>query len=255
MVNIQKLTYPYFTDGTTQLNAANLNPIIAKINDLVDKVNGESPSPTPTTVSTPVITISGSTATITCATSGATIRYAIDAVPSQSSGTIISSGGTVALSKACTIKAIAYKEGVSSSVATRQYAPSGSSVIDLTSQLTWTEGGAIIHDTGEVYAQTAIFRYSNALNVSPYQGRTMQYTRIKREGSQARKYGLAFYDSEGTYISGQSVDYNTSNGYEQQEITIPSNAATVRFTFYTADSSKMTTEGWTDQFSVVVAES
>jgi hypothetical protein len=82
----------------------------------------------------------------------------------------------------------------------------------------------------------------------------MQYTRIKRENNNAKNFGLAFYDSEGTYISGQSVDYNTSNGYEQQEITIPSNAATVRFTFYTTDSSQVF-EGWTDQFSVVVAES
>ena len=253
MADINKITTTY-TDGITVITASLLNELKNKINEVVDKVNGESPSPTPTTVSTPAITISGSTATITCATSGATIRYAIDAVPSQSSGTIISSGGTVALTQACTINAIAYKDGVSSSVATRQYTPSGSSVIDLTSQLTWTEGGAIRHDTGAVYAQTTIYRYSNALNVSPYQGRTMQYTRIKRANDSAQNFGLAFYDSRGTYISGQSVDYNTSNGYEQQEITIPSNAATVRFTFYTADSSKVA-EGWTDQFSVVVAES
>jgi hypothetical protein len=39
MANIQKLTYPYFTDGTTQLNAANLNPIIDRINSLIDVVN------------------------------------------------------------------------------------------------------------------------------------------------------------------------------------------------------------------------
>lgn len=38
--NISELTYPYFTDGTTQLNAQNLNPIIAKINEVIRKVNG-----------------------------------------------------------------------------------------------------------------------------------------------------------------------------------------------------------------------
>lgn len=129
MADINKITTTY-TDGTTVITASLLNELKNKINEVVDKVNGESPSPTPTptTVSTPVITISGSTATITCATSGATIRYAIDSVPSQSSGTIISNGGTVALTQACTIKAIAYKDGVSSSVASESYSPSAPSV-------------------------------------------------------------------------------------------------------------------------------
>lgn len=46
MANIQKLTYPYFTDGTTALDATNLNPIIAKLNEVIDQVNsGVSPTP------------------------------------------------------------------------------------------------------------------------------------------------------------------------------------------------------------------
>ena len=40
MTDIQKLSYPYFTDNTTALNATNLNPIIAKLNEVIDKVNG-----------------------------------------------------------------------------------------------------------------------------------------------------------------------------------------------------------------------
>lgn len=47
MADIQKLAYPYFTDGATQLNAANLNPIIAKMNEVIEKVNG-GVTPTPT---------------------------------------------------------------------------------------------------------------------------------------------------------------------------------------------------------------
>lgn len=39
MADIQKLSYPYFTDNTTALNATNLNPIIAKLNEVIDKVN------------------------------------------------------------------------------------------------------------------------------------------------------------------------------------------------------------------------
>lgn len=128
MADIQKLTYPYFTDGTTQLNAANLNPIIQKLNEVIDKVNG---GVTPTqTVATPTISISGTTATITCSTSGATIRYAIDGTPTESSGTIIASGSTINLSSyntQKTIRAIAYKSGMTTSqVAQATYTPSAS---------------------------------------------------------------------------------------------------------------------------------
>ena len=126
MADIQKLTYPYFTDGTTPLNASNLNQIVAKINEVIDKVNG---GVTPTqAVATPTISISGSTATIACSTSGATIRYAIDGTPTESSGTIITSGGTVNLSSyntQKTIRAIAYKSGMTTSqVAQATYTPS-----------------------------------------------------------------------------------------------------------------------------------
>ena len=120
MADIQKLTYPFFTDGTTPLNASNLNQIVAKINELVVKVNG---GVTPATVATPVITISGASATITCATAGATIYYTTNGNTPTSSSTQYSSA--IALTQACTIKAIAIKDGVSSSVASQSYSPSG----------------------------------------------------------------------------------------------------------------------------------
>lgn len=121
MANIQKLTYPYFTDDTTQLNAANLNPIIAKMNEVIDKVNG---GVTPTqTVATPTISISGATATITCSTSGATIYYTLNGNTPTTSSTQYSS--PITLSGACTIKAIAVKSGMNnSSVASQPYSPS-----------------------------------------------------------------------------------------------------------------------------------
>ena len=134
MADIQKLTYPYFTDGTTQLNAANLNPIISKLNEVIDKVNG---GVTPTqTVATPTISINGATATISCSTSGATIRYAIDGTPTESSGTTIASGGTIDLSSyntQKTIRAIAYKSGMTTSqVAETTYNPAAPSVPTVT---------------------------------------------------------------------------------------------------------------------------
>ena len=118
MADIQKLTTPYFVDGSTQLNATNLNPIIAKMNEMIDKING---GVTPVTVATPVITISGSTATITCSTSGATIYYTTNGNTPTSSSTQYSSA--ITLQSACTIKAIAIKDGVSSSVASQSYTP------------------------------------------------------------------------------------------------------------------------------------
>lgn len=125
MANIQKLTYPYFTDGTTQLNAANLNPIIAKLNEVIDQVNsGVSPTPTQT-VATPTISISGTTATISCSTSGATIYYTTNGNTPTTSSTQYSS--PITLSGACTIKAIAVKSGMNnSSVASQPYTPAAS---------------------------------------------------------------------------------------------------------------------------------
>lgn len=121
MSDIQKLTYPYFTDGSTQLNAQNLNPIIAKMNEVIDKVNG---GVTPTqTVATPIISISGTTATISCSTSGATIYYTTNGNTPTTSSTQYSS--PITLSAACTIKAIAVKSGMNnSSVASQSYTPS-----------------------------------------------------------------------------------------------------------------------------------
>lgn len=133
MADIQKLNLN-FVDGTTALNAANLNPIVVKLNEVIDKVNG---GVTPTqTVATPTISISGTTAKISCSTSGATIRYAIDGTPTESSGTIITNGGTVNLSSyntQKTIRAIAYKSGMTTSqVGQATYTPAAQPDADAT---------------------------------------------------------------------------------------------------------------------------
>ena len=118
MSNITKLNIT-FTDGTTVLNASIMNALQSKINEIIDKVNGGE---TPETVAKPVISISGTTATISCSTSGATIYYTLNGNTPTTSSTQYSS--PITLSGACTIKAIAVKSGMNNSeAASRQYAP------------------------------------------------------------------------------------------------------------------------------------
>ena len=109
-----------FVDGSTVINADKMNGIVSKINELVTAVNNGS-TPVQETVATPAINISGNTATITCATSGATIKYTTDGSnPSASNGSTYSSA--ITLNASCTIKAIAIKSGMTnSSVASQSY--------------------------------------------------------------------------------------------------------------------------------------
>lgn len=117
MANIDKLNFT-FIDGQTTISANHLNSFVDRINKLIDAV-GDSPSPE--TVATPVISINGTSATISCETAGATIYYTTNGNTPTSSSTQYSSA--IALTQACTIKAIAIKDGVSSSVASQSYSP------------------------------------------------------------------------------------------------------------------------------------
>ena len=118
MANIDKLNFT-FIDGQTTISANHLNSFVDRINKLIDAV-GDSPSPV--TVATPVIVINGTSATISCATSGATIYYTTNGNTPTTSSTQYSS--PITLSGACTIKAIAVKSGMNnSSVASQSYSP------------------------------------------------------------------------------------------------------------------------------------
>ena len=80
----------------------------------------KKPQPIPV-VATPVITITDLyTATIACATDGATIYYTLDGSTPTSSSTVYS--GAITLTQSCTIKAIAVKSGMTDSeVASENY--------------------------------------------------------------------------------------------------------------------------------------
>ena len=170
MANINSLTLN-FVDGSTVINAERMNAIVSKINELVTAVNNGS-TPAQQTVATPVINISGNTATITCATSGATIKYTTDgSTPSASNGSTYSSA--ITLSASCTIKAIAIKSGMTNSpVASQPYTPAtvatpAIAVNDGVVTITCATSGAVIHyttDGSEPKANST--KYSKAINIS-----------------------------------------------------------------------------------------
>jgi Chitobiase/beta-hexosaminidase C-terminal domain/Fn3 associated len=114
--------------------------------------SGSSSSAVPTpipTVETPVVNPAGGTfdvvqyIQITCATPGSVIRYTTNGtIPSESSGTIINPGLSVAVSNTQTIRALAYKSGytnsriaeanfvISSTVANTEFSVSGGTYPD-----------------------------------------------------------------------------------------------------------------------------
>lgn len=168
MANIPKLNYS-FTDYQTTISAEHLNAFVNRINLLIDAV-GEQPIPTQT-VETPTISISGTTATISCSTSGATIYYTLNGNTPTTSSTQYSS--PITLSGACTIKAIAVKSGMSnSSVASQSYTPSvvAAPVISINSNsatITCATSGATIHYTLDGTTPTASSaQYSSPITLS-----------------------------------------------------------------------------------------
>jgi hypothetical protein len=161
MANIQKLTYPYFTDGTTQLNAANFNPIIAKINEVIDKVNrGVTPTIEPVV---PTITLNTTAKTVALsATSGLTIKY------STNGGTPTTTySSPINVASGATIKAISTNGSQSSSVPkiTVKYNESGGTIEFATS-----ETGTIRYTTDGSSPTSGSTAYSSA--ITPVAGTT-----------------------------------------------------------------------------------
>lgn len=207
MADIQQLSYPYFTDNSTALDASNLNPIIAKINELVVKVNGGSPTPTPTpTVSTPTITISGTSATITCATSGVTIYYTTNGDTPTSSSTQYSSA--ISMIGIGTLKAIAIKDGTSSNVASKKYP------VNLFDVYKMTVGASISSANGTLVASLNLIT-SDYIPVTA----GAQYTFKSR-------WIVVWFDSSKQFLSA-----SPSSESSTRTLTTPTGAAYCRFSF------------------------
>lgn len=127
-------------------------------------------------VETPVITLNGAVATITCATDGVKIYYTAGDSPADPTSADTEYTAPVTLTDGQTIKAIAIKsEKMSSEVASKKYSASGASEVTVTmSTFTATSANAIGDDTNLSYstdkggAGTAPGVYSDAIRL--YQG-------------------------------------------------------------------------------------
>ena len=118
MANIDELNLT-FTDGVTRIDATLLYTFQNKINEVVRKVNSEEP-PVPITVNAPIITINNRVVTISCTTIDADIYYTTDNNTPTSESNLYSTPFTPTIGTT-QIKAIAIKDGVSSSVTTESY--------------------------------------------------------------------------------------------------------------------------------------
>lgn len=94
-------------------------------------------------------------------------------------------------------------------------------------QLAWGRG-SVNHSTGVADTSTSDRAYSDYVELT---GITkIRYSRVKTTAS-SPTWGMAFYDSEKTYISGQATLGSASNyGYTDTVIAVPEGAAYARFT-------------------------
>lgn len=220
MANIQKLTYPYFTDNETRLEANTLNPIIQKLNEVIDKVNG---GVTPTqTVATPTISISGTTATISCSTSGATIYYTTNGNTPTTSSTQYSS--PITLSAACTIKAIAVKSGMNnSSVASQSYTPSSQYQYYAAS----LSAGKYKYEADNVTGNAVLVNSSNSVVVT-LQGASGYVEITSAQATQIAKVGLESGQLALTPMTDTVYEATSQTAYTHHDIHL--DAGTYHFT-------------------------
>lgn len=100
----------------------------------------------------------------------------------------------------------------------------------------WTSGKFIYSNTGLEGNVSSDVSDSNAIDVSAAAGKTIHYFRIALTNASGT-IGMAFYDSNNAYISGEPGLYgHSSSTMVDGEITVPSNAKYARFSCLTAQS-------------------
>ncbi len=97
---------------------------------------------------------------------------------------------------------------------------------------TWYDGKAIYATTG-AEANSGVNSHTNYIDVGNDTGKTLYYTRTKTT-SASTSTGLAFYDENYDYISGEKYIAGADDyGYEISALTIPNNAKYVRISMRT----------------------
>lgn len=112
-------------------------------------------------VETPIFSVSAGTyqtaqsVTISCGTSGATIRYTTNGSdPSTTNGTIIASGSSVSINKTTTLKAIAYKtDWGNSDIYSQNYSIKTRTKFTVTTKYIWATAYGTMSNEGLKYAQ------------------------------------------------------------------------------------------------------
>jgi hypothetical protein len=218
MANISQLSMT-FVDGSTVINADKMNGIVSKINELVTAVNNGS-TPVQQTVATPVINISGNTATITCATSGATIKYTTDgSTPSASNGSTYSSA--ITLNASCTIEAIAIKSGMTnSSVASQRYT---------------------VQSVTPVAPTMVLNTSAKTVALSAPSGLTIKYS---TDGSApATTYASAINVANGATIKAITTNGSQSSSVPKITVTYNESSGTIEFATSETGTIRYTTDG------------
>ena len=119
--------------------------------------------------------------------------------------------------------------------------------------------GAILYESGTVMSQSTSTSYTDYVNVSSY--KAIQYKCMMTSSTSGTiTIGMAFYDTNKTYISGDPMVRGSSSGYAYglKTLTIPSGAVYARFTAYKSGSSYETqygtleVYGFDENFGIIV---
>lgn len=102
---------------------------------------------------------------------------------------------------------------------------------DRTINVSWSGNGAIVSSTG-VVASASDRKYSDYIDISDY-----DYLYISNIITNSITHaGLAFYDSNKTYISGEPCTFGYENGVDIRKYAVPSTAQYIRVTFWNTDT-------------------
>jgi hypothetical protein len=165
-----------------------------------DDGTGDGNNDDPNKVATPTASPAGGTyataqtVTLSTTTSGASIRYTTDGnAPTSTSGTVFS--GTISVTASTTIKAIAYKDGMTdSNILTATYTISGSG------------GGNIVLESGYAWVNISGYGLQNAYTFSS-DNKWSQYQRINSTAAWSEI-------SSGTYtLNGNTLNMGTASDY------------------------------------------